>query len=168
MKRSGHHRHRDVLESGMSRIRAPRHRPSLSLTLDPEVERRLRALADTIPGANLSQLVDELLLASLPLYEDMAQAFVQSMKAGGEVDEARAEELFSAAIGARILKATGMPIPIDVDAERDARLDARYTYRTTDELEAARAAAMKRERATRHKPPGHDTRRTSKKGGGAE
>jgi hypothetical protein len=37
----------------------------------------------------------------------------------------------------------------DLDAERDARLNARYVYRTADELDAARAAAIERELSQR-------------------
>jgi hypothetical protein len=87
-----------------------RNRPTLTVTIDPEVNDRLRALVEALPGATLSVLLDELLEASLPIYEDMATAMALAKRPDGSVDENEARELVGAAIGARILRATGVGV----------------------------------------------------------
>jgi hypothetical protein len=82
-----------------------RHRPTLNLTVDPDLDARLRALVARLPGATLSRTVDELLTASLPLFEDMADALDEARGIDGEVDERRALQLLTAAIGTRVAAA---------------------------------------------------------------
>ena len=88
-----------------------RNRPTLTVTIDAEINDRLRALVGRLPGATLSVLLDELLAASLPLFEDMAESMSRSTRPDGSVDEAQAQEHIAAALGARILRAVGMPQP---------------------------------------------------------
>lgn len=82
-----------------------RNRPSLTVTIDPELDRRLRALVELLPGSSLSIVVDELLTAALPTYEGMAQAIHEARSADGLVDEARARRLAGAFIGSMVARA---------------------------------------------------------------
>lgn len=116
--------HKNVVHSGMATKKQPpkkRVRPTLTVTIDPQVHDRLRALVDALPGATLSVLLDELLVAALPIFEDMAAAV-----RGADGDEQAAQDTLAALIGARILRATGVPFPGDLEAQREARLDAAY------------------------------------------
>jgi hypothetical protein len=123
LERRRHRVYWSVVHSVMARRRI---RPTLTVTIDPGINARLRALVDSLPGATLATLMDELLGAVLPLYEDMAESFREAKRSDGSIDEAKAQELVSAAIGGRILRATGMPLPEDLEAEREARLDAAF------------------------------------------
>jgi hypothetical protein len=97
----------NVVQSGMA---TKRNRPSLTVTIDPDVNDRVRALVSKLPGATLAGVMDELLEAALPLYEDMADALVRAKRPDGSMDEDQARELVGAAIGARILRATGIGV----------------------------------------------------------
>lgn len=82
----------------------------MSLTLDPDINARVRALVAKMPGATISGVVDELLGASLPLYEDMADAMLAARDADGVMNEAAAKDAIGAAIGARIVRAIGLGV----------------------------------------------------------
>lgn len=101
-ERSRHDGHKDVLAWRMADRRRTRTRPTLTVTIDPDIFARLRSVVDRLPGGNLSRLVDEMLAAALPPFEDMAAALDQARGVDGEVNEQRALELVTAAIGSRI------------------------------------------------------------------
>ena len=104
----------------MTPRKTPKHRnrPTLTVTIDADINDRLRALVDLLPGATLSVLLDELLGAALPLYEDMAASLTQSKRPDGSVDEAKAQEDIAAKLGMRILRAAGLPLPEVQDTSR--------------------------------------------------
>lgn len=78
-------------------------KPRISLTLDPEVYGRLRAVRDRIPGASLSGVVNELLAVSLPVMEEMAKALRESQREDGTIDEVRARDGLARWAGAQLL-----------------------------------------------------------------
>jgi hypothetical protein len=84
------------------------------VTLDPELRARVVALAAALPGATISGVMDELLQASLPIFEDVAAAMRGATGAEG-LDEAAAQDTLAALIGSRILRAAGL----DVQDNRD-------------------------------------------------
>lgn len=106
-ERCGHCGHEEVLPSGMAK---KRNRPTLTVTIDPDVHERLRSLVDQLPGATLSVLLDELLIAALPIFEDMAAAIRGAQAMEGGYDESVAQDTLAALIGARILRASGLTV----------------------------------------------------------
>ncbi len=109
-ERSGHGGQRIAVHSGMAKPKH-RNRPTLTVTIDAELDARLRALVERLPGATLSVLLDELLEAVLPLYEDMADGMIRAKRPDGSMDEVKAQDHIAAAIGSRILRAAGLPLP---------------------------------------------------------
>lgn len=97
----------------------PRHKPKLSVTLDSGTEARLRKLHERMPGSNLSGIVDELLIASLPMFEAMADALEAARGDDGVVDEGRAKDRLAHWAGAQLLKGIGLQLaPLsDTDEE---------------------------------------------------
>lgn len=90
------------VHSTMSSVK--RIRPKISLSLDPDVYRRLRAVRDRMPGTpSFSVLVSELLAVSLPMMEHMAKALVEAQREDGTVDELRARDALAKWAGAQLL-----------------------------------------------------------------
>jgi hypothetical protein len=71
----------------------------LNVTIARGLRERMAVLVDRMPGANLSQLAEELIAASLPLYEGMAESIISARREDGTVDERVAHQLVAARIG---------------------------------------------------------------------
>lgn len=79
-------------------------RPRISVTLDPDVYRRLIRLRDTLPGgASASALVNEVLAVGLPALEEVAAAMKRAMKEDGTVDQDKALDDLSRFVGSHLL-----------------------------------------------------------------
>lgn len=83
----------------------------LTVTIDPDLNDRLRALVSLLPGATLSGVHDELMAAALPMYEDMAESMIDAKRPDGSLDEEKAQEQIAARLGMRMLRAAGLPLP---------------------------------------------------------
>jgi hypothetical protein len=81
-----------------------RTRPVLTVTIDADRLRRLRRLTSRIPGAKASAVVDEMLKLTLPIWEEVADAFEAARRADGTADEAMAQKHVEAYLGAMLLK----------------------------------------------------------------
>jgi hypothetical protein len=81
-----------------------RRRPMMTVTIEPATRARLDALVAAFPSATLSGLVEELLLAALPPFEQVAEAIRTSLTESGELDEDAAKAHMSAWIGAQIVR----------------------------------------------------------------
>jgi predicted DNA-binding protein len=96
-------RTRAVLHSG---VPIKRDRPQVSATLEFETHERVRTLVEQLPGATLSGVLNELIEASLPIYEDMAAAMLAAKRPDGSMDERKAKRDVSARVAARLVRAT--------------------------------------------------------------
>jgi hypothetical protein len=76
----------------------------LTVTVDPDIKARVRALADQIPGGTLSGIVEELLKTTLPMMEAAFQVMQEAKREDGSLDEAAARERMGAWIGMQLLK----------------------------------------------------------------
>jgi hypothetical protein len=83
---------------------APRVRPTINITIRADLLERVDALVDKLPGANRSQITDELIEASLPLYETMAEALIGARDERGNVDESKAKDRAAQGIAAIVRK----------------------------------------------------------------
>lgn len=84
----------------------PRNRPTLTVTIKAENMRRLRALVGRLPakGANLSGIVDEMLLLTLPMFENAAEAYQAAMRPDGTTDDDVMRDRFAAYLGQTMLR----------------------------------------------------------------
>lgn len=80
-----------------------RERPAVTVTLDPEVRRRILAVAEALPGATFSGVIDELAQMSLPAMEAMVSVLQESRSEDGVVDEERAKDALARWAGAQLL-----------------------------------------------------------------
>lgn len=80
-----------------------RGRPAVTVTLDPEVRRRIAAVQEAVPGATFSGIVDELLQMGLPAMEAMVSVLQESRSEDGTVDEDRAKDALARWAGAQLL-----------------------------------------------------------------
>jgi hypothetical protein len=84
--------------------RQPRTRPVLTVTVKPENLERLKELVTKIPGGKLSGVVDEMLTLTLPIFEQVVQAFVRAQREDGTTDPELARQHLEAYIGATLFK----------------------------------------------------------------
>lgn len=82
---------------------AKRLRPRISVTLDPAVYGQLRRVQGSLPGANLSGVVNEALAVSLPLFEEMSKAMRSAVKEDGDLDDQRVRDELAKWAGAQLL-----------------------------------------------------------------
>ena len=78
-------------------------RTQVSITLDQATMRRLDALVTLLPGSNRSAVLEEVLLAGLPVFEAMADALVAARDETGVVDDQRARDAMAHWAGAQLL-----------------------------------------------------------------
>jgi hypothetical protein len=90
----------------------------MNVTIPAELRKRLDALAAQMPGGNLSVLVEELVSASLPLYENMAGALLDARRPDGVVDEKVAQRNVALRIGKMI--ADALPVTHDDEGGEDS------------------------------------------------
>jgi hypothetical protein len=83
---------------------AKRKRPTLTVTMDADLRRRLFGLAATIPGATVSGIVEEAMKATLPLFEGAAEAIQLARRPDGTIDDDLARREMSAFIGSQLLQ----------------------------------------------------------------
>lgn len=83
----------------------------MNVTIPHELRQRLDALAAQMPGGNLSVLVEELISASLPLYENMAASLIEATGPDGRLDERIAQRNVALRIGKMI--ADSLPVAQD-------------------------------------------------------
>ena len=81
----------------------------LTVTVEPEIRERIDAVVEAMPGSTLSGLVEQLLLASLPAFEQVAVAVQASRDEAGVVDEAAATEHMANWVGRQLLKLASGP-----------------------------------------------------------
>lgn len=90
-----------VLHSG---VPVHRDRPAVNITLKPELLERVDALVSRLPGATRSAVMDELVEASLPLYESMAEALIGARDEHGNIDESKAKDRAAQGIASIVRK----------------------------------------------------------------
>jgi len=78
-------------------------RTQTSITLDQATIGRLDALVTLLPGSNRSAVLEEVLLAGLPVFEAMAEALVAARDSTGVVDDQRARDAMAQWAGAQLL-----------------------------------------------------------------
>lgn len=88
----------------MSLPRGPRRRPTLTVTIDAEHMRRLKVVVGKMPGGKLSALVDEMVGMTLPIFEEVVDAFQKARRPDGSLDEAMAQERVEAYLGSMMFK----------------------------------------------------------------
>jgi predicted alpha/beta-hydrolase family hydrolase len=82
----------------------------MTVTVEPETRARIDALVEGFPAATMSGVVEELLVAALPAFEQVLEAIQASRDEAGELDEAAAKAHMSAWVGGQIMKiAAGDP-----------------------------------------------------------
>lgn len=85
---------REVCYSSHMPQRQPnRKRPTMSISIDPEVHERVKRLTATLPGASVSGVVNEALSMSLPMMEKVAESMHAARTATGETDYEKANRL---------------------------------------------------------------------------
>lgn len=94
-----------------------RSRPTLTVTIDADHMARLKAVVDVMPGAGLSAIVDEMLAITLPMYEAVAEAVVETRQADGAIDQEAIKRRMEAFVGATILKQMGVEHNTDEDSD---------------------------------------------------
>jgi hypothetical protein len=80
-----------------------RKRPLLTVTVDAELKRRLKAVTKQIPGATLSGVVGELLKVTVPMIEEVVGVMVKARQADGSIDDDAARQGMAAWIGTKVL-----------------------------------------------------------------
>ena len=95
--------------------RQERKRPSLTFTLDPEHVGRLRALVDRMPGATVSRLVDDALSWSLPVLEEIADAYYAARRPDGSHSDQVFRERIGAFLAVNIAKVLQGTTPENTD-----------------------------------------------------
>lgn len=78
-------------------------RPGISIRLDAATLHRLDALVSLLPGSTRTAVLEEVLLAGLPLYEEMAQAIIAARDERGVVDDQRARDAMAMWAGQQLL-----------------------------------------------------------------
>lgn len=78
-------------------------RPVLTVTMDPDLLERLYTVHAALPGATLSGVVEELMEASLPMFEAMVAALQEAKGDDGVVDDDRAKDAIAKWAGAQLL-----------------------------------------------------------------
>lgn len=82
----------------------------MTVTVEPETRARIDALVAGLPAATMSGVVEELLVAALPAFEQVLEAIQASRDESGDLDEEAAKAHMSAWIGGQIMKmAAGDP-----------------------------------------------------------
>lgn len=90
-----------VLPCGMAAQH--RNRPTLTVTVDSENYRRLRALVARMPMVKgPSALIDEMLTMTLPAFEQVADIYEQTLRPDGSTDRQLAQERMATFVGAQL------------------------------------------------------------------
>lgn len=80
-----------------------RQRAQISVTFDHSTLGRLDALVALLPGSNRSNVLEEVVIAGLPVFEAMAAALVAAKDESGVVDDQRARDAMAQWAGAQLL-----------------------------------------------------------------
>ena len=81
-----------------------RNKPRVSITLEPEVYERIKRVADSAPGMNMSLVINELCALSLPVLEDMGKALREAINERGQLDVPRAKDALAKWAGAQLFE----------------------------------------------------------------
>lgn len=80
-----------------------RTRPRVTLSLDPVNVARLKRTVAGIPGGTMSGVVDEMLSAMLPQFEQLVEALQSARRDDGSFDEARGRDALAHWAGQQML-----------------------------------------------------------------